>query len=611
MKGGNALRYRGSNFLRQRLVLSTVSGRPVVITDIRVKDEEPGLRDYEASFVRLLDKLCSDISIDETGTTLKYRPGQIVGGSGLVHSCPPSRSLTYFLEGLLFLAPLAKQPLTAVVSEFDLWLQISWSRSREKVSFEPTPDLDGSGNLYWMWQAAFSFHRGIVLIEAVRLKGVATSGASCHVCLGVGFAGTADVDLLPKTISSLLDLSATTSAEPCPHPDPGSGAPHGRFANGGGRDGNMEARNVSAEQEHLLLFMHERFLSMQEAASFFGGEDGIEAVLSADEFSFALRQSGYGRPSEQLFHSFSGGQNRIKVRDLLQFIVRIAEPAESEAPVPPVPAVSAPAKEGSSNLSRSRVQLPGRALDSQSSLNSGQVKSVEDFGTEKQPSAKRQASFASSMQSLDRTDRMESTQEALPREGELQEALSEALRLLAEERRERLSDRAEAQRRHKTDIQTSSIRQFGTDFLNSAALTRGSQNRCFIIFGLAMGCGATKAKVAPQEPERLTAVVTDEDVKSEKAQLCSVVTGRSETAEIECDFEEGLAIFSSWKAQRQRNFPPAVPPPPGRGEHRSHVKKLDQFLRSVQLDKDFFKSKFVEPIEASESIEVCPLSTEQ
>ncbi|CAK8985265.1 unnamed protein product [Durusdinium trenchii] len=115
MKGsGNALRYSGSNFLRQRLVLSTISGRPVVISDIRPKDEEPGLRDYEASFVRLLDKLCdgSDISIDETGTTLKYRPGQIIGGSGLVHTCPPSRCLTYFLEGLLLLAPLAKQPLT-------------------------------------------------------------------------------------------------------------------------------------------------------------------------------------------------------------------------------------------------------------------------------------------------------------------------------------------------------------------------------------------------------------------------------------------------------------------------------------------------------------------
>ncbi|CAL1146667.1 unnamed protein product [Cladocopium goreaui] len=269
MKGGNALRYRGSNFLRQRLVLSTVSGRPVVITDIRVKDEEPGLRDYEASFVRLLDKLCdgSDISIDETGTTLKYRPGQIVGGSGLVHSCPPSRSLSYFLE--------------------------------------------------------------------VRLKGAAASGPSCR-------------QRLHAMARPQLRL--------------------GRRVASGGWDHILGSPLMVSllRHEHLLLFMHERFLSMQEAgadwqaASFFGGEDGIEAVLSADEFSFALRQSGenseierfdllakgrcgYGRPSEQLFHSFSGGQNRIKVRDLLQFIVRIAP--ETEAPGPPVSPVAAPAKE--------------------------------------------------------------------------------------------------------------------------------------------------------------------------------------------------------------------------------------------------------------------------
>ena len=55
-----------------------------------------------------------------------------------------------------------------------------------------------------------------------------------------------------------------------------------------------------------------------------------------------------------------------------------------------------------------------------------------------------------------------------------------------------------------------------------------------------MGCGATKTKVAPQEPERLTAVVTDIDVNSGKAQLCSV-TGRSETAEIECRLS-GLGV---------------------------------------------------------------------
>eukprot|EP00443_Scrippsiella_acuminata_P029810 CAMPEP_0115254444 /NCGR_PEP_ID=MMETSP0270-20121206/45197_1 /TAXON_ID=71861 /ORGANISM="Scrippsiella trochoidea, Strain CCMP3099" /LENGTH=398 /DNA_ID=CAMNT_0002669993 /DNA_START=38 /DNA_END=1234 /DNA_ORIENTATION=+ len=108
------LRFRGSNFLRQRLCLATISGRAVVISDIRPRDERPGLRDFEAAFVRLLDKLCdgSEISIDETGTTLRYRPGQILGGDGLVHNCPPSRGLTYFLEGLVMLAPLAKQPLS-------------------------------------------------------------------------------------------------------------------------------------------------------------------------------------------------------------------------------------------------------------------------------------------------------------------------------------------------------------------------------------------------------------------------------------------------------------------------------------------------------------------
>merc|ERR1719261_198908 len=108
------LRYKGSNFLRQRLCLATISARPVVITDIRPKDEVPGLQDYEASFVRLLDKICdgADINIDETGTVLRYTPGQIIGGEGMAHSCPCSRGITYFLEGLLLLAPFAKKSLS-------------------------------------------------------------------------------------------------------------------------------------------------------------------------------------------------------------------------------------------------------------------------------------------------------------------------------------------------------------------------------------------------------------------------------------------------------------------------------------------------------------------
>lgn len=108
------LRYKGSNFLRQRLCLATLTGRPVVVTDIHVQDEDPGLKEHEACFIRLLDKLCdgSEIEIDATGTNLRYRPGQIIGGAGLVHNCPASRGLTYFLEGLILLAPFAKQPVS-------------------------------------------------------------------------------------------------------------------------------------------------------------------------------------------------------------------------------------------------------------------------------------------------------------------------------------------------------------------------------------------------------------------------------------------------------------------------------------------------------------------
>jgi hypothetical protein len=48
--------YRGANYLRQRLVLAILSARPVRITRIRARDQDPGLRDCEAALLRLLDK---------------------------------------------------------------------------------------------------------------------------------------------------------------------------------------------------------------------------------------------------------------------------------------------------------------------------------------------------------------------------------------------------------------------------------------------------------------------------------------------------------------------------------------------------------------------------
>ncbi|KAL7835025.1 hypothetical protein SRHO_G00292720 [Serrasalmus rhombeus] len=111
-----ALTYDGCNFLRQRLVLSTLSGKRVKIRNIRSRDDEPGLRDFEASFIRLLDKVTNGtrIEINQTGTVLFYQPGLLCGGS-VEHECNVQRSIGYYLEALIMLAPFMKNSLKAVL----------------------------------------------------------------------------------------------------------------------------------------------------------------------------------------------------------------------------------------------------------------------------------------------------------------------------------------------------------------------------------------------------------------------------------------------------------------------------------------------------------------
>ncbi|XP_007229717.2 RNA 3'-terminal phosphate cyclase-like protein [Astyanax mexicanus] len=111
-----ALSYDGCNFFRQRLILSTLSGKRVKIREIRSREDEPGLRDFEASFIRLLDKVTNGtrIEINQTGTVLFYQPGLLYGGS-VEHECNLQRSIGYYLEGLLMLAPFMKNSLKAVL----------------------------------------------------------------------------------------------------------------------------------------------------------------------------------------------------------------------------------------------------------------------------------------------------------------------------------------------------------------------------------------------------------------------------------------------------------------------------------------------------------------
>lgn len=62
---------------------------------------------FEASFVRLLDKLTNgtSVEINEIGSTLFFRPGIIIGGLIDSHDCggdqPDARSVGWFIEGIL------------------------------------------------------------------------------------------------------------------------------------------------------------------------------------------------------------------------------------------------------------------------------------------------------------------------------------------------------------------------------------------------------------------------------------------------------------------------------------------------------------------------------
>ncbi|KAF9265455.1 18S rRNA biogenesis protein [Marasmius fiardii PR-910] len=104
--------YSGHQHLRNRLVLSILSGKPVRIDKIRSDDHNPGLRDFEVSLLRLLESVTNGtvIEISVTGTALLLKPG-IISGGPVVHDCPLSRSVGYFLEPVILLSPFAKRPL--------------------------------------------------------------------------------------------------------------------------------------------------------------------------------------------------------------------------------------------------------------------------------------------------------------------------------------------------------------------------------------------------------------------------------------------------------------------------------------------------------------------
>jgi RNA 3'-terminal phosphate cyclase-like protein len=118
------LRFKSHKALAHRLVFSTLTGRPVHISQIRsTSATSTGLSSHEISFLRLLEAVTngSSIEISYTGTTLVYRPGLITGsapgtgasGGVLRHeiSGDCTRGISYFLLPLCLLAPFSKAPI--------------------------------------------------------------------------------------------------------------------------------------------------------------------------------------------------------------------------------------------------------------------------------------------------------------------------------------------------------------------------------------------------------------------------------------------------------------------------------------------------------------------
>lgn len=110
------LRFTGHRNFRQRLILSLVSQRPVRIDSIRPDSSSPGIRDFEANFLRLLEKITngSHVEISYTGTSVLFKPGVIAGGK-VSHDCSLTRGVGYWLEWVVVLAPFAKKELHLTV----------------------------------------------------------------------------------------------------------------------------------------------------------------------------------------------------------------------------------------------------------------------------------------------------------------------------------------------------------------------------------------------------------------------------------------------------------------------------------------------------------------
>merc|ERR1712226_1212262 len=110
------LKFSTAENLRYRLALSILSGKPIRISKIRIKNiTNPGLEEYEANLLKLIDRITNgtNIEINPSGTSLTFVPGILLGGdlTDETYMTNTKRGLGYYLEFLFLVAPFCKEKL--------------------------------------------------------------------------------------------------------------------------------------------------------------------------------------------------------------------------------------------------------------------------------------------------------------------------------------------------------------------------------------------------------------------------------------------------------------------------------------------------------------------
>jgi len=111
---------KGCNFFRIKIAYSILLKKPIIISNIRDNSINPGLTDYEISFLKLVEKITNGtrVEISRTGTIIKFYPGIITNNYGeeFELDCHNSRSVSYYLEGIIPIAMFGKETLKCALN---------------------------------------------------------------------------------------------------------------------------------------------------------------------------------------------------------------------------------------------------------------------------------------------------------------------------------------------------------------------------------------------------------------------------------------------------------------------------------------------------------------